>query len=243
MLAARYAAAHPQRVARILLLEPMVPARDPFMASAGARAREIVGARLDETERARLDSLVATADVDDAGAHCGALFSLLRPIYFEDPTATTRSRADFCAGSPETLRLRAEVDAAIIGSLGAWDVRPVVGHVTSPVLVLHGAAGAIPREAMEAWADAFPNARLITIERAGHYLHVDRPEAFFGAAEVFFDGGWPEPEAPGSGTGSAGETALDESVNVDGDEIETLVHVPPLRIPATYRPLRYGRLR
>jgi proline iminopeptidase len=218
MLAARYAAAHPERVARILLLEPMVPARDPFMAIAGARAREIVGARLDETERARLDSLVATADVDDAGAHCGALFSLLRPIYFKDPTAATRSRADFCAGTPETLRIRSAVDAAIIGSLGAWDVRPAVGNVTSPVLVLHGAEGAIAREAMEAWADAFPNGRLITIERAGHYLHVDRPDAFFPAAEVFFGGGWPEAEAPGSGAVAAGETALDESVDVQAVE-------------------------
>jgi proline iminopeptidase len=244
MLAARYAAAHPQRVARILLLEPMAPARDPFMAIAGARAREIVRARLDETERARFDSLAAAADVDDAGAHCQALFSLLTPIYFEDPTATTRSRADFCVGSPETLRIRGEVDAAIFGSLGAWDVRPTVGNVTSPVLVLHGAAGAIPREAMEAWADAFPNARLITIDRAGHYLHVDRPEAFFRAAEVFFNGGWPEAEAPGSGTVSAGETALDERVDVDGDEVETLVYVPPRRMPAAYRqPLRYERIR
>jgi proline iminopeptidase len=214
MLAARYAAAHPQRVARILLLEPMAPARDPFMAIAGARAQEIVSVRLDDTERARLDSLIASTEVGDAGAHCRALFSLLRPIFFEGPAATARSRADFCAGTPETLRRRSEVDAAIRASLGAWDVRPAVGDVTSPVLVLQGAAGAIPREAMEAWADAFPNARLITIDRAGHYPHVDRPEAFFPAAEVFFGGDWPEAEAPGSRSVSAGETELDENRDV-----------------------------
>jgi proline iminopeptidase len=218
MLAVRYAAAHPERVARILLLEPMAPARDPFMAIAGTRAREIFSTRLDEGERARFDSLAAIADVGDAGAHCRALFSLLTPIYFEDPRATSRSRADFCAGTAETLHARSQVDDAIFASLGAWDVRPAAGKVASPVLVLRGAASAIPRAAMEAWLEALPNARLITIERAGHYPHVDRPEAFFAAAETFFAGGWPEADAPGSGSATQGDPASGESVGVEAVE-------------------------
>jgi proline iminopeptidase len=221
LLAARYAAAHPHRVGRILLLDPMAPAREPFMAIGGERAQEIVRARLDEAARTRLSTLAATAEVADAGAHCRALFSLLTRVYFEDPAATTRSRADFCAGTPETLRNRGEVDAAIFGSLGAWDVRASLRHVRSPILVVHGAASAIPREAMEAWMEAFPNARLITIEGAGHYPHVDRPDAFFAAAEVFFGGGWPEAGAPGPGPSSAGEQASDE--NVDAQAVESAI--------------------
>jgi proline iminopeptidase len=197
LLAARYAAAHPQRVERILLLDPMAPAREPFMAMGNARVQEMVRVRLDEAARARLEVLVAVTEVDDAGAHCRALFSLLTRIYFEDPATTSRTRADFCAGSPETLRNRAAVDGAIFGSLRAWDVRQLLRQVDGPVLVVHGAASAIPREAMEAWVAAFPNARLITIEGGGHYLHVDRPEAFFPAAATFFGGGWPEPARDG----------------------------------------------
>jgi proline iminopeptidase len=207
MLAARYAAAHPERVERILLLDPMTPARDPLMAMAGARAQEIVRARMDEAARARLDSLAATAELADPEDICRERYSLLTPIFFEDPAAATRSRADFCAGTPETLRNRPEVDAAIFGSLGEWDVRPAVRHVRSPVLVVRGAEGAIPREAMEAWAEAFPNARLLTIEGAGHYLHVDRPEAFFAAAETFFGGEWPEGGTTAFGPKSIGATA------------------------------------
>jgi proline iminopeptidase len=198
MLAARYAAAHPQRVERILLLDPMAPAREPFMAMGSARAQELVRMRLDEAARERLGSLFTVTEADDAGAHCRALFSILTRTYFEDPATTSRTRADFCAGSPETLRNRADVDAAIFGSLGAWDVRHLLREVESPVLVVHGAASAIPPEAMEAWVAAFPNARLLTIEVAGHYLHVDRPEAFFPAAATFFDGGWPEAVATAS---------------------------------------------
>jgi proline iminopeptidase len=207
MLAARYAAAHPERVERILLLDPMAPARDPFMAMAGARAQEMVRARLDEPARARLDSLAATAEVADPGELCRERYSLLTPIFFEDPAAAARSRADFCAGTPETLRNRPEVDGAIFGSLGGWDVRPALGHVRSPVLVVRGAEGAIPGEAMEAWVEAFPNARLLTIEGAGHYPHVDRPEVFFPAAETFFGGGWPVAEAIASRPTPVGATA------------------------------------
>jgi proline iminopeptidase len=207
MLAARYAAAHAERVERILLLDPMAPARDPFMAMAGARAQEMVRARMDEPARARLDSLAATASVADPGELCRERYALLTPIFFEDPAAAARSRADFCAGTPETLRNRAEVDGAIFGSLGEWDVRSALGHVRSPVLVVRGAEGAIPGEAMEAWVDAFPNARLLTIEGAGHYPHVDRPEVFFPAAKTFFDGGWPEAEEISSGPSPAGAPA------------------------------------
>jgi proline-specific peptidase len=195
MLAARYGAAHPHRVERILLLDPMAPARDPFMAMGNARAQAMVRVRLNEPARARLDSLAATAEVADPGELCRERYSLLTPIFFEDPGRRARSRADFCAGTPVTMRNRPEVDAAIFGSLGEWDVRPALGHVRSPVLVVRGAEGAIPREAMDAWVQAFPNARLLTIEGAGHYPHVDRPEVFFPAAEVFFGGGWPETEA------------------------------------------------
>jgi proline iminopeptidase len=207
MLAARYAAAHPERVERILLLDPMAPARDPFMAMAGARAQEMVRARLDKPARARLESLAATVDVADPGELCRERYSLLAPIFFEDPAAAARSRADFCAGTPETLRNRPEVDGAIFGSLGGWDVRPALGHVRSPVLVVRGAEGAIPGEAMEAWVEAFPNARLLTIEGAGHYPHVDRPEVFFPAAETFFGGGWPVAEAIASRPTPVGATA------------------------------------
>jgi proline iminopeptidase len=207
MLAARYAAAHPERVERILLLDPMAPARDPFMAMGSARAQEMIRARMDEPARTRLEFLATTADVADPGELCRERFSLLTPTFFEDPAARARSRADFCAGTPETLRNRPEVDGAIFGSLGEWDVRPALGHVRSPVLVVRGAEGAIPREAMEAWAEAFPNARLLTIEGAGHYPHVDRPEVFFLAAETFFDGGWPEAEEIASGPASAGAPA------------------------------------
>jgi hypothetical protein len=77
-----------------------------------------------------------------------------------------------------------------MGSVGD-DVRPLLSGVRSPVLIVHGGSGAIPTEAMHAWTAALPDARLMVIPDAGHYLHVDRPDVFFPAALEFLRGSWP----------------------------------------------------
>jgi proline iminopeptidase len=187
MLAAHYAATHPERVARMLFIDPMVPAATPYMAQAGARARLLMEERLDEAQRVRFDSLALSwAEAEDPEAHCRAVFGILMGLYFGDAGGAERTRGNFCEGSAEALRTRPSVDASILGSLGDWDVRPLLSRVDVPVLIVHGGDGAIPLDAMQAWADALPNARLLTVAGAGHYLHVDRPEVFFPVALEFF---------------------------------------------------------
>jgi proline iminopeptidase len=189
MLAAHYAAAHPERVARMLFVDPMAPAATPYMAQAGARARRLMEERLDDAQRVRLESLSRSrADAEDPEAHCRAEFGILARVYFQGAGGAERTRGDFCAGSADALRSRAHVDESILGALGDWDVRPLLAAVDAPVLILHGADSAIPPEAMQAWADALPNARLQSIPDAGHYLHVDRPEVFFPVAVEFLGG-------------------------------------------------------
>jgi proline iminopeptidase len=190
MLAARYAAGYPERVERLLFIDPMVPAKS-YEAEAGSGARRLMQERLDSVSLGVLDSLVRAApEAPDPRGHCRTLFELLVPLYFTDPAAAHRSRGDFCAGSDEAIRARSRVNAAIMGSLGD-DVRPLLSRVRSPVLIVHGSSGAIPTEAMHAWADALPDARLMVIPGAGHYLYVDRPDVFFPAALEFLRGSWP----------------------------------------------------
>jgi parallel beta-helix repeat protein len=190
MLAARYAAAYPERVERMLFIDPMVPAKT-YEAEAGSVARRLMQERLDSVSLAVLDSLVRTApEAPDPHGHCRMLFELLVPLYYTDAAAAHRSRGDFCTGSDEAIRARSHVSAAILGSLGD-DVRPLLSRVRSPVLIVHGGSGAIPTAAMQAWADALPDARLMVIPDAGHYLHVDRPDVFFPAALEFLRGSWP----------------------------------------------------
>jgi proline iminopeptidase len=186
MLAAHYAATHPERVARMLFIDPMVPAATPYMAQATARARLLMEERLDEAQRVRLDSLALSwAEAEDPEAHCRAGFGILMRLYFADAGGAERTRGNFCEGSAPALRTRPAVDASILGALGNWDVRPLLSRIDVPVLIVHGGESAIPPEAMHAWADALPDARLLTVAGAGHYLHVDRPEVFFPVALEF----------------------------------------------------------
>jgi len=188
MLAAHYAAAHPQRVERMLVVDPMAPAAAPFTAQVGACVRRLMEDRLDDVQRLRLDSVGPAWAGAEHPAHCRAVFGILARVYFQDPAGVDRARGDFCSGSADVLRSRPQVDEAIPGALGDWDVRPLLRVVDAPVLILHGAESAIPLNAMEAWADAFPNARLQSVPDAGHYLHVDRPDVFFAAAAEFLRG-------------------------------------------------------
>lgn len=101
-------------------------------------------------------------------------------------------RSNRCAGSPDALRLTPWVGEQIWDSLGAFDLRPGVGRVTAPVLVIHGVADVIPIEAAREWRASYPIARLLLARRSGHLIHVEEPDLFFGAVEAFLAGDWPE---------------------------------------------------
>ncbi len=58
------------------------------------------------------------------------------------------------------------------------DSRPRLGDITGPTLVACGEEDRVcPPELSEEIAAAIPGARLAIVERAGHYLTLDRPEA------------------------------------------------------------------
>lgn len=184
-IAIRYAERHPGRVARLALVAPLPPARDPF-AAATMRA---FAPRLDSAVRARATALQATLPTaTDPAAVCRAVAAAVVPrAYFADPRAAARMRGDFCAGRPEALRTQPARLAAFQRSLPA-DWRPIARQVRAPTLVVHGDRDAIPVVAAEAWVQALPSARLLVIADADHLPWVERPERFFSAVSDFLAG-------------------------------------------------------
>jgi pimeloyl-ACP methyl ester carboxylesterase len=61
----------------------------------------------------------------------------------------------------------------------SWDMRPVLGKITCPTLVIQGMDDehATPQHALDA-AEAIPHASLWLVEGAGHMLPQDRPKDF-----------------------------------------------------------------
>lgn len=189
LVVAAYAAAHPDRVARVALLNPLAPTADvqssyspPERASRTDSAAQREMARLRETGGSR-------------EAICRQFWKASMGWFVGDPK--TRIDAAWCAVPNETA------DAALmwLGYLGStsgfWDLTAAARAITAPTLVLHGARDywANPQGARD-WAAAIPGARLLTLAGVGHFAALEAPDVVNRALAEFFGGGWPAGAAP-----------------------------------------------
>ena len=185
-----YAAKHPERVERLLLVSPMSPTR------AYARARGAVLAKIAGEEAAKRQAAVVeaikTADDDTVRALCREHSDLTFRNYLVRPTSSAlKKAAERCEIPPAAIRNRFVVGSAVFASLGDYDFRPLLRKLQHPVLVLEGADTTVPLDATAEWVQALPNARWLLIPHAGHELFLDEPQAFLDAASEFLGGRYP----------------------------------------------------
>lgn len=188
-VAALYAARHPERVGRLVIVGGIPLRRQGLMQAFDALAAGRDSAtrhRMEEWRDARL------ANPGDAEA-CRAYYVLWFQPFFGDPAAAGRSKGDFCAGAPEALRNKiVAVDRFTMASLGDWDWRPALRQLAAPTLVIHGTSDPLPVESAREWAAAIPDARLLLLEGVGHFPYLEVPERFFTAVDEFLQGRWPD---------------------------------------------------
>lgn len=185
-LAARYALAHPQAVTRLVLVSPGAVRYAPYERDLMAR----VTAWMDEddlAELARREAALRDPTGDVRGA-CRAFFALLLRGYFHDLTddaAPRRMRGDMCGAPEDALRNLWLVNATTMDSLGEYDWREDFRDLRVPTLLITGVRDVFPVESMHEWEAAIPGARLVLLDRAGHFPHAEQPEAFFNAVAAF----------------------------------------------------------
>jgi proline iminopeptidase len=186
VLAAHYARAYPQHVEKLVMVSPGAVRRTPYEDELFARAT----AWMHDEQLAELEALTKKfqAGVGDIRATCRAFFDLyMRGGFFDPrgPTAMRNMRGDFCTAPEQALRNVWVVNDRIMDSLGDFDWRGDFGELEIPVLVIAGAADAIPVENFQEWQAAFPDARLVVLEEAAHFPHVEQPAAFFSIVAEF----------------------------------------------------------
>lgn len=182
-IAAAYAMAHPDRVARMVLIGPVPPRAGNLWTRYG----EIIDSRLLPEERAALTKLEAAMvrGVDPVQA-CRAYWAIAVKPRVARPDLARRVTGDFCSAGADAIRSGMGVAGPhTLASLGEWDFRAGLAAVTAPTLVIHGEADAIPMDLVEEWTAALPNAKLMKVPDASHFPYVERPDLVWPAIESF----------------------------------------------------------
>ena len=173
-LAALYAAAHPERVAGVVLMAPLFPRLQPWGATAAGRMRP------DTALDRRIASYAARmANGPDPLAACREQ----APLVLQRMVApgAGRSAADLCDMPAATLRTRNVITRRTMVSLGAWDLRARAGAYRGPALVIHGVSDPLPEEAAREWGSVYRDGRVLVVKDAAHMPHVSAPDTVFAA--------------------------------------------------------------
>jgi proline iminopeptidase len=186
--AALYAMQFPERVRRVILVGTI-----PAERGALVTAFQAMDAARDTATRRRMTELARIRAVTpDDRAACREYYRLWFTPFFGASGAARRTKGDVCAGSPESLRNKQNVDKFTFASLGNWDWTTSLRKVLAPTLIIHGERDPLPIDAARKWAAAMPNARLLELKGIGHFPYVEAPDVFFDAVDRFLKGEWPE---------------------------------------------------
>ncbi|MGW6377931.1 alpha/beta fold hydrolase [Rhodococcus sp. NPDC055112] len=199
ILAARYAAAYPDRVAGVVVSSPgaLWSPEYPDGSDGNIRARETpaMTARLDETGSSpRVLAVSVLQAINPVAAHnfwtddeADDLFR--RQLEVLAPLAQAPGRrADLVPASPPGywVNQMTGVDLASVD-----DPRPALRSVHVPVLVMRGQYDYKSWPVTREYRDTFPNSTMALIPDAGHAIAADRPELYTATVLAFLTDGRP----------------------------------------------------
>ena len=187
-----YAMDHPDRVERVVQLGP-VPRKFGTEYPASLLHRDSVQV-VDSGKAARIDSLERSGWArEHPREFCEESRRTFEVRLVGDPAraAGLMDPCDMPNEWPANLERHFEHH---FGAVRQLDVpKESVARVRVPVLTIHGTWDRnAPYASGREWALTLPNARLVTVERAGHVVTADAPDIVLPAIDRFVSGGWPE---------------------------------------------------
>ena len=192
MMVMRYAAAHPERVERIVQIGPVgrvFGTRYPDSLVAHDGASVVDSAAYAELGRLRAEGLAQR----DPKADCEREYTVMRGRLVGDQRLAPRV-PDLC-DLPNEWPLRLESHQRWIFTSFARAEAPSwerFGALTVPVLTIHGTRDRnAPYGGGREWAAHLPDGRLLTVPGAAHMPWLDAPTFVYPALERFLAGAWP----------------------------------------------------
>jgi pimeloyl-ACP methyl ester carboxylesterase len=183
-----YAMKHPAHVDRIVQIAPMEPqpgkVYPAHLTAADSTLRDVM------TELGQLQKERESTDPEE---FCRKAWRVLSRIYVVDPEDAHRTDWGRC-DLPNERNFMKYWNDVVLPSIRSLDFRAeVLGGVEAPVLTVHGRKDrSAPYGGGREWALRLPNARLVTVENAGHAPWIEAPERVFGAIGTFLGGQWPQ---------------------------------------------------
>jgi proline iminopeptidase len=170
-----YALRRPERVSRLLLLDTAPARHGDFLA-----LRQELLARRAAADVERMRELTASAawvrgdlEVDAEYHRLHFALAVRRPELLEEIVRRLRAHV-----TPETVVTARAIERRLYDETAldpSWDLLPALGELDVPALVLHGEHDFIPLAAAAHIAEALPRARLVVLERCGHFPFLESP--------------------------------------------------------------------
>jgi len=187
-LAVRYALAHPTRVNRLILIDPLPPRRGTLITDFSRN----VSSWMDSATRAKAaaaNQLLMSGT--DPMAACKEYWSIFQNGYFANPRQHKPMKGEWCVGSTASARAFLRANRWTFASIGRWDWTAEAKSLLTPTLIIHGAQDPLPVAGSREWLAALPQSRLLIVKDAGHYPFVEQPDLVMSAIGAFARGVWP----------------------------------------------------
>ncbi|MEU4877273.1 alpha/beta hydrolase [Streptomyces sp. NPDC021608] len=180
-LALLYAARHPERVGRLLLITPSV-----YAAGLEITAEDRLATARLRSAQPWFASGYAALEAITAGRAAADSWQLVAPFFHARWDEEAR---EFDAAGEKEKNQEAAAAYAADGAFHPAATRRALASFPSPVLLLAGEADlGAPPQVMRRFAELFPNAEFVVQPGAGHFPWRDDPERFVTAVKAFLHG-------------------------------------------------------
>lgn len=181
-LAAQYAVAHPDKVGKLLLIDPgPPPSYKPYF----DKFQPVK--RLDSSDVAKMRKAGAGwANSDNPYKNCWDLFGAIGKGYTSNPDYLRQAWGGIC-NTPQD-GLRSELNEKVMQYLDEnYDFRDEFAGITAPTLIVYGKDDPIPFGGIEQYHNTIKNSKLRVIKNSGHFPFYEQPYEFFNIVENFMD--------------------------------------------------------